>query len=89
VLVEEQHLRRVVIGRLARLGAAIDDDLMQHGELRAKPVLAREPLQIARVVDQDLSIRRPLYLPNGMTFMPLLASLIGVLRRLPVLSPGP
>src|SRR5262249_13193433 len=62
VIVEEPDLHRVVVRRLLGLRAAIDDDLVQHRDLGPDPVRAGEPLQIARVIDQDLVYEPPLVL---------------------------
>jgi hypothetical protein len=54
IIIEKLDLHGVMVGRLLRLGTAIDDDLVQHRELGAKPVLPCEPLQIGRIVDEQL-----------------------------------
>lgn len=65
IIVEKLDLHRVVVRRLFRLGAAIDDDLMKDVELGAEPVLPREPLQVGRIVGEHFVEESALVLAEG------------------------
>ena len=78
IVIEEFHLQCIVLGRLLRRRTAVDDDLVQVDVLRAEPILAGQPFEIAWTSAISSSISLPLYLPNGTTFCSLIRTLLSV-----------